>query len=76
MITSSLNKKNNLKNNYNEMKTLLNNKLEKLELEQQIQFDSLKYALSQVGRPKMLTEVKSEIVGIITICNWINKKIL
>ena len=30
------------KNNYNEMKTLLNNKLEKLELEQQIQFDNLK----------------------------------
>ena len=58
------------------MKTLLNNKLEKLELEQQIQFDNLKYALGQVGRPKMLTEVKSEIVGIITICNWINKKIL
>jgi len=49
------------------MKTLLNNKLEKLELEQQIQFDSLKYALGQVGRPKILTEVKSEIVGIITI---------
>ena len=76
MITLSLKKINNLKNNYNEMKTLLNNKLEKLELEQQIQFDNLKYALGQVGRPKMLTEVKSEIVGIITICNWINKKIL
>ena len=67
---------NNLKNNYNEMKTLINNKLEKLELEQQIQFDNLKYALGQVGRTKMLSEVKSEIVGIITICNWINKKIL
>ena len=76
MITLSLKKINNLKNNYNEMKTLLNNKLEKLELEQQIRFDNLKYALGQVGRPKMLTEVKSEIVGIITICNWINKKIL
>ena len=76
MITLSLKKINNLKNNYNEMKTLLNNKLEKLELEQQIRFDNLKYALGQVGRLKMLTEVKSEIVGIITICNWINKKIL
>ena len=58
------------------MKTLLNNKLEKLELEQQIRFDNLKYALGQVGRTKMLSEVKSEIVGIITICNLINKRIL
>ena len=58
------------------MKTLLNNKLEKLELEKKIQFDNLKYALGQVGRPKILTEVKSEMVGIIKICNWINKKIL
>jgi len=48
---------NNLKNNYNEMKTLLNNKLEKLELEQQIQVDNLKYTLGQVFRPEMLIEI-------------------
>ena len=48
---------NNLKNNYSEMKTLLNNKLEKLELEQQIQVDNLKYTLGQVFRPEMLIEI-------------------
>jgi len=39
------------------MKTLLNNKLEKLELEQQIQVDNLKYTLGQVFRPEMLIEI-------------------
>ena len=52
-------KLNNLKNNYNEIKTLLNNKLEKLEQDQQMQFDNLKYALGQGGGLKMLGAVKN-----------------
>ena len=52
-------KLNNLKNNYNEIKTLLNNKLEKLEHDQQMQFDNLKYALGQGGGLKMLGAVKN-----------------
>ena len=52
-------KLNNLKNNYNEIKTLLNNKLEKLEHEQQMQFDNLKYALEQGGNLKMMGAVKN-----------------
>ena len=52
-------KLNNLKNNYNEIKTLLNNKLEKLEQDQQMQFDNLKLALGQGGGLKMLGAVKN-----------------
>ena len=52
-------KLNNLKNNYNEIKNLLNNKLEKLEQNQQMQFDNLKLALGQGGGLKMLREVKN-----------------
>ena len=52
-------KLNNLKNNYNEIKTLLNNKIEKLEHDQQMQFDNLKYALEQGGGLKMLGAVKN-----------------
>ena len=52
-------KLNNLKNNYNEIKTLLNNKIEKLEHDQQMQFDNLKYALEQGGGLKMMGAVKN-----------------
>ena len=52
-------KLNNLKNNYNEIKNLLNNKLEKLEQNQQMQFDNLKLALGQGGGLKMLGAVKN-----------------
>ena len=51
-------KLNNLKNNYNEIKTLLNNKLEKLEYDQQMQFDNLKSALGKGGRLKMKSAIK------------------
>ena len=51
-------KLNNLKNNYNEIKTLLNNKLEKLEYDQQMQFDNLKSALGKGGRLKMKGAIK------------------
>ena len=52
-------KLNNIKNNYNEIKTLLNNKIEKLEQDQQMQFDNLKYALEQGGGLKMMGAVKN-----------------
>ena len=50
---------NDLKNNYNEIKTLLNNKIEKLEQDQQMQFDNLKFALEQGGGLKMMGAVKN-----------------
>lgn len=56
-------KLNNLKNNYNEIKTLLNNKIEKLEHDQQMQFDNLKYALEQGGGLKMMGAVKNSNGG-------------
>ena len=49
----------NIKNDYNEIKILLNNKIEKLEQDQQIQFDNLKYALEQGGSLKMMGAVKN-----------------
>ena len=52
-------KLNNIKNNYNEIKTLLNNKIEKLEQDQQMQFENLKYALEQGGGLKMMGAVKN-----------------
>jgi len=52
-------KLNNIKNNYNEIKTLLNNKIEKLEQEQQMQFENLKYAIEQGGGLKMMGAVKN-----------------
>ena len=52
-------KLNNIKNNYNEIKTLLNNKIDKLEQDQQMQFDNLKYALEQGGSLKMMGAVKN-----------------
>ena len=52
-------KLNNIKHNYNEIKTLLNNKIEKLEQDQQMQFDNLKYALEQGGNLKMMGAVKN-----------------
>ena len=52
-------KLNNIKNNYNEIKTMLNNKIEKLEQDQQMQFDNLKYALEQGGGLKMMGAVKN-----------------
>ena len=51
-------KLNNLKNNYNEIKILLYNKLKKLEQNQQIQFDNLKSTLIQGGRLKMKGVIK------------------
>ena len=45
-------KLNNLKNNYNEIKMLLYNKLKKLEQNQQMQFDNLKSTLIQGGNLK------------------------
>ena len=52
-------KLNNIKNNYNEIKTLLNNKIDKLEQDQQMQFENLKYALEQGGGLKMMGAVKN-----------------
>ena len=52
-------KLNNIKHNYNEIKTMLNNKIEKLEQDQQMQFDNLKYALEQGGNLKMMGAVKN-----------------
>jgi len=52
-------KLNNIKNNYNEIKTLLNNKIEKLEQDQQMQFDNLKLALEKGGGLKMMGAVKN-----------------
>ena len=52
-------KLNNIKNNYNEIKTLLNNKIDKLEQDQQMQFDNLKLALEQSGGLKMMGAVKN-----------------
>ena len=52
-------KLNNIKNNYNEIKTLLNNKIDKLEQDQQMQFDNLKYALEQGGGLKMMGAVRN-----------------
>ena len=51
-------KLNNLKNNYNEIKILLYNKLKKLEQNQQMQFDNLKSTLIQGGRLKMKGVIK------------------
>ena len=56
-------KLNNLKNNYKEIQTLLNNKLEKLEHEQQMQFDNLKYALGQERGLKIPGAVKNANKG-------------
>ena len=52
-------KLNNIKNNYNEIKNLLNNKIEKLEHDQQMQFNNLKYALEQGGGLKMMGAVRN-----------------
>ena len=52
-------KLNNIKNNYNEIKTLLNNKIEKLEQDQQMQFENLKHAIEQGGGLKMMGAVKN-----------------
>ena len=68
-------KLNNLKNNYNEIKILLYNKLKKLEQNQQMQFDNLKSTLIQGGRLKMKGVIKKTNSGN-NSCNWMNKKIL
>ena len=48
-----------------------------MEQNQQMQFDNLKSTLIQGGRLKMKGVIKKkQIVGIIPICNWMNKKIL
>jgi hypothetical protein len=52
-------KLNNIKNNYNEIKSLLNNKIDKLEQDQQMQFMNLKYALEQGGGLKMMGAVRN-----------------
>ena len=52
-------KLNNIKNNYNEIRTLLNNKIDKLEQDQQMQFENLKFALEQSGGLKMMGAVKN-----------------
>ena len=58
-------KLNILKNKYNEIKTLLNNMLEKMEQDQQMQLDNLKYTLYQGGRLKMSVRKKMIMVGMI-----------
>ena len=52
-------KLNNIKNNYNEIKSLLNNKIDKLEQDQQMQFMNLKHALEQGGGLKMMGAVRN-----------------
>ena len=56
-------KLNNMKNNYKEIRTLLNNKIEKLEQDQQMQIDSLKHAIEQGGGLKLKSAVKNSMGG-------------
>ena len=56
-------KLNNLKNNYNEMKILLNNKIEKLEQEQRMQYENLKRSIEQGGGLKMMGAGKNSNGG-------------
>ena len=56
-------KLNKIKNNYNEIKSLINNRIDKLEHDQEMQFINLKYALEMGGGLKMMGAVRNAEEG-------------
>lgn len=52
-----------IQKNYNEIKTLLENKLDALEMKQKIEMENLKYALEKGGNPRIKASMKNTFEG-------------